>query len=86
MEDLNKPVVDFLKDLDRRKLVEGADKVTLAEAMNMRSGVKLTREKVMKYKNKPELLKGQKQIQAYLSDSVPILPAPSTCRLVNRSN
>ena len=76
MEDLNKPVVDFLKDLDRSKLVEGADKVTLAEAMNMRSGVKLTREKVMKYKNKPELLKGQKQIQAYLSDSVPILPAP----------
>jgi CubicO group peptidase (beta-lactamase class C family) len=44
----------------------------------MHSGVKLTREKIMKYKGHPELLAGQKQIQAYLEDSNPIPPAPRT--------
>ncbi|MDP6088163.1 MAG: serine hydrolase [Nitrospinota bacterium] len=76
MDDLNKPVVGFLKEVDQSKLVEGADKVTLAEALNMHSGVKLTREKIMKYKGNPELLEGQKQIQAYFEDSNPIPPAP----------
>ena len=78
MDDLDKPVVDFLKELDRGRLVEGADKVTLAEALNMHSGVKLVREKIIKYKEHPELLEGQKQIQAYLEDSNPIPPAPQT--------
>ncbi len=76
MEDLGNPVIDYLKDLDRSRLVEGADKVTLEEALNMHSGVKLVREKIMKYREHPELLKGQKQIQAYFEDSQPIPPAP----------
>ncbi len=76
MEDLKKPVVDYLKDLDRSRLIEGAEKVTLEEALNMRSGVSLVREKIMKYREHPELLKGQKQIQAYFEDSRPIPPAP----------
>ncbi len=76
MEDLNQPVVDFLKEIDRSQLVEGAEIITLAEALNMRSGVKLVREKILKYKDQPELLQGQKQIQAYLGDSEPIPPAP----------
>lgn len=76
MADLNKPVIEFLEEIDRSRLVEGADKVTLAEALNMHSGVKLTREKVMKYKGRPELLEGQKQIQAYFEDSNPIPAAP----------
>jgi CubicO group peptidase (beta-lactamase class C family) len=78
MPDLDKPVVDFLEEIDRTKLVEGANRITLAEALNMRSGVKLTREKIQKYKGHPELLRGQKQIQAYLQDSDPIAPAPRT--------
>jgi CubicO group peptidase (beta-lactamase class C family) len=41
MADLDKPVVGFLNRLDRSKLVPGAETITLAEAMNMRSGVRL---------------------------------------------
>jgi hypothetical protein len=39
LADLDQPVVGFLKDLDQRQLAPGAKKITLAEAMNMRSGV-----------------------------------------------
>jgi CubicO group peptidase (beta-lactamase class C family) len=76
MADLNKPVVDYLKDLDRSRLVEGAEKVTLAEALNMSSGISLIKERIKKYKDHPKLLKGQKQIQAYFECSRPIQAAP----------
>ena len=78
MEDLDKPVVDYLKEIDRSQLVKGAEEVTLAEALNMHSGVNLIRENIVKYNKNPELLKGQKQIQAYFTDSSPIPPAPRT--------
>jgi len=80
MEDLNKPVVDFLKELDRSKLVKGAESVTLAEALNMRSGITLIKEKIRKYKEQPESLQGQKQVQAYFECSEPITPAPRKFR------
>jgi len=80
MEDLNKPVVDFLENLDRSRLVKGADKVTLAEALTMRSGVRLIKEKMQKYKDHLELLDGQKQIEAYFEASEPIPPAPREFR------
>ena len=78
MDDLNKPVVSYLKDLDRSKLVKGAETVTLAEALNMRSGIKLNRDKIKKYRDNPESLKGQKQVQAFFECSRPIPPAPRT--------
>ncbi len=80
MDDLDRPVVEFLKDLDRSKLVKGAESVTLAEALNMGSGISLIREKIRKYKEHPESLKGQKQIQAYFECSQPIPPAPRKFR------
>ena len=76
MADLNKPVVRFLKDLDPKKLVAGANKITLAEAMNMRSGVRLTREKVAELRKASESLRAQGQIQAYLQHSAPIPESP----------
>jgi len=80
MGDLNKPAVDFLKDLDRSKLVDGADTITLHDALSMNSGIRLIKEKVADFKDKPELLKGQKQVQAYLEASEPIPPAPREFR------
>jgi len=71
MDDLNKPVVDFLKDLDRSKLVDGAAAITLAEALNMSSGIRLDREKIKEFMNNPDTLKGQGQIQAYFECSEP---------------
>ena len=76
MADLDKPVVGFLKQLDRSKFVPGAEAITLAEAMNMRSGVRLGDGKATLLTQRPDVLKGQGQIQAYLEHSAPIPSAP----------
>jgi len=76
MADLDKPVVSFLKDLDQSKLVPGATSITLAEAMNMRSGVRLTADKINELRRASDSLKGQGQIQAYLQYTSPIPEAP----------
>ena len=72
MEDLDRPVVDFLKNIDRSKLVSGADEITLAEALNMKSGIRIDRAKVNELRKENDLLSGQGQIQAYLQYSDPI--------------
>ena len=70
--DLDKPVISFLKDLDQSKLVEGAASITLAEAMNMKSGIRIKPKAVNKLMRKPGALTGQRQVQAYLEHSTPI--------------
>jgi len=77
MADLDKPVVSFLKEIDQSKLVEGATQITLAEAMNMRSGIRIDQEKARALMKTPALLKGQGQIQAYLANTTPIPSSPS---------
>ena len=72
MADLDKPVVSFLKDIDQSKLVAGADTITLAEAMNMGSGIRIDKDKAKELMKEPGKLKGQGQIQAYLTHSTPI--------------
>ena len=76
MDDLDKPVVGFLKDLDRGKLAAGAASITLAEAMNMRSGIRLAPDKVNELRRASEALKAQGQIQAYLQHTAPIPKPP----------
>lgn len=76
MDDLNKPVVSFLKDIDQSKLVKGADQITIAQAMNMGSGIRIDKEKARELMKHRELLKGQGQIEAYMANSTPIPPAP----------
>lgn len=76
MADLDKPVVSFLKDIDQDKLVEGAAAITLAEAMNMKSGVRINDNTAKALMKNPGALTGQGQIQAYLANSAPISPAP----------
>jgi len=76
MADLNKPTVSFLKNLDQTKLAPGANKITLAEAMNMRSGIRLAPEKVAELRRASESLRGQGQVQAYLQHSAPIPKSP----------
>ena len=45
MADLNRPVVDFLKNIDQSKIVPGANSITLAQAMNMKSGIRIDQAK-----------------------------------------
>lgn len=72
MEDLHKPVINYLKGIDKSKLVAGADKITVHQAMQMKSGIRLSKDKVKELMKSPEQLKGIGQIQAYLSHSDPI--------------
>jgi CubicO group peptidase (beta-lactamase class C family) len=76
MEDLDRPVVSFLDEIDSSRLVTGAAEITLAEAMNMHSGVRIAPAKAKALMKEPEKLKGQGQIQAYLEHTAPISPAP----------
>lgn len=64
LDDLNKPVVSFLKDLIPAKLVQGAENITLHEAIHMTSGIRLAEDKAALLRKSSDLLKGQGQIQA----------------------
>ena len=76
IEDLDKPAIGFLKELDTAKLAQGAEGITLAQAMTMGSGIRLSEEKTKELLKDPAQLKGQGEIQAYLQNSDPISPAP----------
>jgi len=76
LEDVDMPAISFLKKLDISKLTPGADAITLAQAMEMGSGIRLPDEKAKELLKNPAKLKGQGEIQAYLQNSAPIPPAP----------
>lgn len=46
MEDLHKPIVHFLKDLALENLVEGVENITLHKVMTMRSGIRLSADRL----------------------------------------
>ncbi len=69
MEDLDKPVVGFLKEVDVAKLVKGAETITLAQALQMSSGIRLGEGMLRELLRKPEALRGQAEIAAYLQHS-----------------
>lgn len=72
MADLDKPLVSFLKDLDPAKFVEGAEKITLHQALTMSTGLRFSEEQRKELEKNPALLKGQGQVQALLEHSAPI--------------
>ncbi|WP_200831869.1 serine hydrolase [Aquimarina sp. AU474] len=72
MADLDKPLVSFLKDLDPTKFVEGVEKITLNQALTMRTGIRISKEKEEEFKKNPRALKGQGRIQVLLENSAPI--------------
>lgn len=72
MEDLDKPIVHFLKDLDSSKFVDGVEKITLHKALTMSSGLRFSNEQITDFRRNPEKYKGINQVQAFLSLSKPI--------------
>ena len=76
MEDVDKPAISFLKKLDSSKLAPGSEAITLAQAMQMGSGINLSAGKAKELQKNPAQLKGQGEIQAYLQYSDPIPPIP----------
>ena len=69
MDDLHKPVVSFLKEIKPDQLAKGANKITLDQAMQMRSGIRLPKKKIGEIIQRPSLLLGQGQARAYLQFS-----------------
>ncbi|WP_109354749.1 serine hydrolase [Sphingorhabdus sp. EL138] len=72
MADLDKPLVGFLKDLDSSKFAPGAEKITLNQAMTMRSGIRVSKEKTEELEANANRLTTLEMIQAYLEHSAPI--------------
>ena len=72
MDDLDKPLIDFLQDLDRGNLVEGAEKITLHKALTMRSVIRISDERGNELDENPDPLKGQGLVQVWLENSTPI--------------
>ncbi|TQV86023.1 serine hydrolase [Aliikangiella coralliicola] len=76
MADLDKPLVNFLKELDLSKLVKGAETITLHKALSMQSGARISREQIKEFEKNPCQLKGQRQVQTFLEQS-PLISSTS---------
>ncbi len=72
MEDLNKPLIHFLKDTNPEKFIKGAEKLTLHKALTMHGGLTIDREKWKEIENDSVKLKGQGLVQTLLEYSKPI--------------
>ena len=62
MSDLDRPVLNFLKDIDKSKLAAGCETITLSDTLNMHSGIRVDKETVAKLRKARGILKGQGQI------------------------
>ena len=72
MEDLDKPLIHFLKDLNSDKFTQGAEKITLHKALTMHGGLTIDQEAWKKFENDTLRLKGQGLVQTLLEQSEPI--------------
>jgi CubicO group peptidase (beta-lactamase class C family) len=72
MEDLDKPLVSFLKDLNPKKFTKGTEKITLHKALTMRGGLGIDRDKWKEVEKDSVRLKGQGMVQTLLEFSAPI--------------
>ena len=78
MADLEKPLIDFLDDVDRTNLVEGAEKITLHKALTMHGGLSINRETWTEYEKDTDAIKGQLLVQSLLEQSAPITDETQT--------
>ncbi|WP_298901744.1 serine hydrolase [uncultured Psychroserpens sp.] len=78
MEDLNKPLISFLKDIDPKKMTKGAENITLHKALTMQGGLAIDRDAWKVIENDSVRLKGQGLAQTLLEQSAPITNASQT--------
>ncbi|WP_298757897.1 serine hydrolase [uncultured Psychroserpens sp.] len=78
MDDLNKPLISFLKDINPEKLTQGAEKITLHKALTMHGGLTIDRDKWKAFENDSVRLKGQGLVQTLLEQSAPISDTSQT--------
>ncbi|WP_430411493.1 serine hydrolase [Kordia sp.] len=78
MEDLHKPLISFLKDVDPEKITKGAEKITLHKALTMHGGLTIDRDKWKEIENDSIRLKGQGLVQTLFEQSEPITDESQT--------
>ncbi|WP_298421188.1 serine hydrolase [uncultured Kordia sp.] len=78
MEDLDKPLIHFLKDVNPKKITKGAEKITLHKALTMHGGLTIDRDKWKEIENDSVRLKGQGLVQTLLEQSKPITKESQT--------
>ncbi len=78
MDDLDKPLISFFDELDPTKFAEGVEKITLHQALTMRSGIRISEEQREAFEKNPDQLKGQGLVQTYLEQTEPITAASQT--------
>ena len=69
MADLDRPIVSFLKDVDRSKLVAGSELITLHKALTMHGGLNVNNERWEELQKTPAPLQGQGLVQTLLENS-----------------
>jgi len=72
MDDLDKPIIDFMPEIDRSKIQLGVDTITIRDALHMKSGLRFT-EKHFDRTLGAEYSK-QQYFQKLFENTVPITP------------
>ncbi len=72
MEDLDKPLISFLKNVDPKKNTKGAEKITLQKALTMHGGLNIDSDQWKEIEKDSSRLKGQGLVQTLLEQSKPI--------------
>lgn len=78
MEELHQPVIKFLKEVEREKLIAGTNQVTLHHTLSMRSGLNIAEEQKKHLSEPSEYLNGQQLAQAYFTRTAPITEETQT--------
>ncbi|WP_405206563.1 serine hydrolase [Aquimarina sp. LLG6339-5] len=78
MEDLNKPLISFLQDVDPETITKGAEKITLHKALTMQGGLTIDDDTWKDVENDSVRLKEQGLVQTLLEQSKPITSESQT--------
>ena len=76
MNDLERPVYEFLKELDPTRFAKGAATITLADVMTMRSGIRIPQNVQQQIRSDTAKNEGQHQVQMFFERTAPIPSAP----------
>ena len=76
MDDLNRPVCEFLTDLDPSRFAKGAATITLADVMTMRSGIRIPQNVQQQIRSDTAENHGQQQVQKFFEHTAPIADRP----------
>ena len=76
MDDLERPVCEFLEELDPSRFAKGTAAITVADAMTMRSGIRIPQATLRQLRSDTKNTALQQQVQFFFERTAPIAPAP----------